>query len=228
MSDFVTRERVEWACSAAKKELEKKGVQTAEIANKGPTTLCALLHLKYEDGTKPSRAKHKITALVEWYLSGKTVVSKPYWVKLEQKNRQKADKSASDVRLLRSASAAAAKLVRKTNKAAFDKANASAFLQSRDWKSVRLLALQKYGNKCMACGNTPEFGAVLHVDHIKPRKLYPSLALDIKNLQILCQDCNQGKANWSFQDFRPKPVELKPDPVDLEAKLERLHQSQKG
>lgn len=38
-------------------------------------------------------------------------------------------------------------------------------------------------------------GMVMHVDHIKPRSLYPHLALDIANLQIMCNECNVSKGN---------------------------------
>lgn len=72
-------------------------------------------------------------------------------------------------------------------------------------------ALRKYGPKCMCCGATPDHGAVMNVDHIKPRKLFPHLALDLDNLQILCHVCNHGKGNWDQTDWRP--VE---DAVDLE------------
>jgi 5-methylcytosine-specific restriction endonuclease McrA len=41
-----------------------------------------------------------------------------------------------------------------------------------------------------------------HVDHIKPRKTHPHLALDFDNLQILCEDDNHGKANWDSTDWR--------------------------
>lgn len=54
----------------------------------------------------------------------------------------------------------------------------------------------------MCCGATPATGAVMNVDHIKPRKLYPHLALDVDNLQILCSDCNHGKGNWDMTDWR--------------------------
>ena len=63
-------------------------------------------------------------------------------------------------------------------------------------------ALKKYGARCMCCGATPAGGAVMNVDHIKPRKLFPDLALDINNLQILCHDCNHGKGNWDQTDWR--------------------------
>ena len=76
------------------------------------------------------------------------------------------------------------------------------FLSSYQWRKLRMEALKKYGPKCMCCGATPQTGAVMNVDHIKPRKLWPSLALDINNLQILCHECNHGKGNWDQTDWR--------------------------
>jgi 5-methylcytosine-specific restriction endonuclease McrA len=65
-----------------------------------------------------------------------------------------------------------------------------------------MMALKKYGPKCMCCGTTPKHGAVMNVDHIKSRKFYPELALELSNLQILCNDCNHGKGNWDQTDWR--------------------------
>jgi len=76
------------------------------------------------------------------------------------------------------------------------------FLQSFEWRQIRLQALIKYGRKCQCCGATPESGAIMNVDHIKPRKTHPELALTLNNLQILCHECNHGKGNWSQADFR--------------------------
>lgn len=68
------------------------------------------------------------------------------------------------------------------------------FLRSLEWKRLRVDAIEKYGNKCMMCGNSPP-DVVINVDHILPRKLRPDLAMTLSNLQILCADCNQGKGN---------------------------------
>lgn len=81
--------------------------------------------------------------------------------------------------------------------------SAPEFLSSYEWRKTRMIALKKYGARCMCCGATPATGAVMNVDHIKPRKLYPSLALDVENLQILCNVCNHGKGNWDMTDWRP-------------------------
>lgn len=77
------------------------------------------------------------------------------------------------------------------------------FLRSYEWRSLRMVALKKYGAKCQCCGASPATGAVMNVDHIKPRKLYPELALELENLQVLCGDCNHGKGNWDMTDWRP-------------------------
>ena len=70
------------------------------------------------------------------------------------------------------------------------------------WRSLRYEAFKKYGNKCQCCGASPETGAVLHVDHIKPKSKFPELEYEISNLQILCEDCNLGKSNRDDTDWR--------------------------
>lgn len=77
-----------------------------------------------------------------------------------------------------------------------------AFLQSFEWRRVRMLAIKRYGNRCQCCGASPQSGATINVDHIKPRKLFPNLALSLDNLQILCHECNHGKGNWDMTDWR--------------------------
>ena len=84
------------------------------------------------------------------------------------------------------------------------KAEKPEFLESFAWRRVRMEAFVKYGPKCMCCGATPTTGAVMHVDHIKPRKTHPELALELDNLQILCHECNHGKGNWNTTDWRGK------------------------
>ena len=44
----------------------------------------------------------------------------------------------------------------------------------------------------------------MNVDHIKPRKKFPELALVEDNLQVLCGACNHGKGNWDQTNWRPK------------------------
>lgn len=88
----------------------------------------------------------------------------------------------------------------------YEEANSPDFLQSYAWRSLRWKVIQHYGSRCMCCGATPETGAVMHVDHIFPRRLRPDLALDFDNLQVLCQDCNHGKGN-NVADLRPEMID---------------------
>jgi 5-methylcytosine-specific restriction endonuclease McrA len=87
------------------------------------------------------------------------------------------------------------------------KAESAEFLDSYEWRRVRMAALKLYGPVCQCCGASKAQGAVIHVDHIKPRKLFPQLALNVNNLQILCHECNHGKGNWDMTDWRTKPVD---------------------
>lgn len=81
-------------------------------------------------------------------------------------------------------------------------ARSAVFCDSPEWKEIRYKALLKYGRRCACCGATPQTGAIMQVDHIKPRSRYPALALDLNNLQVLCKDCNTGKGAWDKTDFR--------------------------
>lgn len=83
-------------------------------------------------------------------------------------------------------------------KSVLNVSDASAFYTSWEWAEVRYKALNKYGAKCMLCSATKN----IQVDHIKPRSKYPSLALELDNLQILCGQCNKGKSNKDETDFR--------------------------
>ena len=38
-------------------------------------------------------------------------------------------------------------------------------------------------------------------------KLFPQLALDVDNLQILCHECNHGKGNWDMTDWRTNGID---------------------
>jgi hypothetical protein len=81
------------------------------------------------------------------------------------------------------------------------------FLASYEWRVVRMQVLKRDGAKCACCGATPADGRVMNVDHIKNRRDFPSLALDLSNLQVLCDACNHGKANWDSTDWREQFTE---------------------
>lgn len=76
------------------------------------------------------------------------------------------------------------------------------FLKSWEWRTLRMKVLKKYGARCQCCGATAADGVRICVDHIKPRKTHPHLALVEDNLQVLCDPCNQGKGAWDDTDWR--------------------------
>jgi 5-methylcytosine-specific restriction endonuclease McrA len=81
------------------------------------------------------------------------------------------------------------------------------FLGTREWKRVRYEALRASDGRCELCGRGKHDGVVLNVDHIVPRVQAPHLALDVRNLQVLCGDgpgggCNEGKGNRFADDWR--------------------------
>ncbi len=57
--------------------------------------------------------------------------------------------------------------------------------------TMRYEKLTESGGKCSLCGRSAKDGIKLHVDHIIP--FSKEGKTELKNLQILCQDCNLGK-----------------------------------
>lgn len=99
------------------------------------------------------------------------------------------------------------------------------FLSSYEWRRLRMEVIQERGARCECCGASPKDGrTVINVDHIKPRKLFPQLALDKSNLQVLCHVCNHGKGNWDQTDWR-EPSESADPVVAMEERLRPLWSS---
>lgn len=96
---------------------------------------------------------------------------------------------------------------RKKKKVKPNKVASKAFYSTPEWQQVRYEALRQNDGRCECCGRAKSDGVVLHVDHIKPRSLFPSLSLKISNLQVLCEDCNLGKSNRDDTDWRSTPTE---------------------
>jgi 5-methylcytosine-specific restriction endonuclease McrA len=82
------------------------------------------------------------------------------------------------------------------------KAGESEFFLSGEWRIVRYKALKRSKGCCDCCGARGSAKTPLHVDHIKPRSRFPDLALELNNLQVLCEACNLGKLNWDTTDWR--------------------------
>lgn len=76
------------------------------------------------------------------------------------------------------------------------------FLRTREWFELRYFVLKRDGPRCARCRRTPANGVSMNIDHIKPRKFYPELALDPDNCQVLCAICNKEKGNSDMTDYR--------------------------
>jgi HNH endonuclease len=82
------------------------------------------------------------------------------------------------------------------------------FLDTYEWATLRCKALKKYGGTCKACGMRAGMigddgrPAAINVDHIKNRRQWPHLALELSNTQPLCHLCNKGNSNWDSTDWR--------------------------
>lgn len=81
------------------------------------------------------------------------------------------------------------------------------FYKTPIWRKVRYEALTIYGNRCQLCGTTAK-KSTLHVDHIKPRFLYPESCLEIQNLQVLCEECHTAKGIEYLDNFHSKVTTL--------------------
>lgn len=75
------------------------------------------------------------------------------------------------------------------------------FLHSWEWRELRFEVLRERGARCELCGATAKDQRI-EVDHIKPISKFWHMRLDKDNLQVLCRDCNKGKGNRHFDDFR--------------------------
>lgn len=69
------------------------------------------------------------------------------------------------------------------------------FYTSPEWRKARGIVRKRANYKCSRCGvqcrrHKGEAGPMPHVDHIKPRKTHPDLALELYNLRVLCAPCH--------------------------------------
>lgn len=60
--------------------------------------------------------------------------------------------------------------------------------------ALRFMVLAKYNSTCALCGRTPHDNIRIEIDHIDNDATHNVL----DNLQVLCQECNHGKAMAAF------------------------------
>ena len=98
----------------------------------------------------------------------------------------------------------------------------SVFYKTPQWKRARYVALTTHGNRCQLCGAGPATGP-LHVDHIKPRSLFPERCLDPTNLQVLCEDCHTAKGVLYLDDLRSSHTKIPARQMADFLRIERKH-----
>jgi 5-methylcytosine-specific restriction endonuclease McrA len=74
---------------------------------------------------------------------------------------------------------------------------ANGFYDTPAWKAARRAALKRDGYRCVVCGRDIRGVGQSRVDHIKPLRIHPELALSLANLRSLC-------ANHDNQRHREK------------------------
>jgi 5-methylcytosine-specific restriction endonuclease McrA len=130
--------------------------------------------------------------------------------KQAQKNRDEYDRSLSSVRVSVAYPRPKSKPVekKKETKSRAWEGKRGRFYKSWDWRTLRMKVLKERGARCECCGVTPADTDMsgkpvkICVDHIKPLARYWHLRLEKTNLQILCDECNQGKGAWDETDWR--------------------------
>lgn len=94
---------------------------------------------------------------------------------------------------------------------------AGIFYSTKEWRAFRSLALGAFRSRCVACGFSVYDGVRIHVDHIKPRHLFPEFSFRAANIQTLCESCHAAKPRTASMDWRPQPfikrMERLSDPV---------------
>ena len=65
------------------------------------------------------------------------------------------------------------------------------FYQSRAWRQIREVALQRDHYLCQNCLRNNRLTRATEVHHIQPLEDHPELGLELANLQSLCWDCHE-------------------------------------
>lgn len=66
----------------------------------------------------------------------------------------------------------------------------SPFYNTKEWNSLREIKRRKEHYECERCRKKGKYSPGKNVHHKKYLRDYPELALDINNLECLCDDCH--------------------------------------
>jgi 5-methylcytosine-specific restriction enzyme A len=71
--------------------------------------------------------------------------------------------------------------------------NLMKFYKSKEWKELRLQALERDRHECQSCRRKGRYRRAKNVHHIKDVKTHPELALDLDNLESICIQCHNDE-----------------------------------
>lgn len=83
------------------------------------------------------------------------------------------------------------KIISKVKRDSYGKTSETLIYKTSKYKEWRALVLTRDNHKCVNCGFSGNKDNPLQVDHIKPRSLYPELALTVSNGRTLCLRCHR-------------------------------------
>jgi hypothetical protein len=83
------------------------------------------------------------------------------------------------------------KIISKVKRDSYGKTSETLIYKTSKYKEWRALVLARDNHKCLNCGFSGNKDNPLQVDHIKPRSLYPELALTVSNGRTLCLRCHR-------------------------------------
>lgn len=78
------------------------------------------------------------------------------------------------------------------------------FYSTSEWRALRLQALRRARYCCEVCGVSVRKKGASRVDHIKPRRQHPALALVLSNLRVKCAKCDNRGAVWKGERGRAR------------------------
>ena len=67
------------------------------------------------------------------------------------------------------------------------------FYSSQAWRTLRARAVRLAGARCVWCGADVSARGASRVDHVRPRREVPHLALVLSNLRVLCATCDNRR-----------------------------------
>lgn len=88
------------------------------------------------------------------------------------------------------------KYLRIYNLEKFKSEGKNAIYHSKEWETLKALALKRDNYRCVRCHNKGSFKQPLQLDHILKKSLRPDLIWDLNNVRCLCLRCHRNTLSW--------------------------------